>query len=100
MALNVTVTIKDRDPVEVEITNPDRVRWDLTSTRHKWPSFQDAPFLGMTFLAWAAMKRTGLYSGPWEEFRDSDCVMVEDTSDSAAEEEIEGVGNLPAPGLA
>ena len=62
MALNVTVTIKGNDPVDVPVINPDRIRWDMTRAKQKWPSFEEAPFLGTTFLAWSAMKREGLYN--------------------------------------
>lgn len=98
MALNVTVTIKGAEPVDVAIINPDRIRWDMTRSKQKWPSFSDAPFLGTTFLAWAAMKREGLYSDTFESFRDRDALDIEswDDADDNGAEEIEGVGN-PTP---
>lgn len=92
MALNVTVTLKDRDPIDVRILNPDRVRWDMTAQKHKWPAFQDAPFLGTTFLAWAAMRREGLYTGSFEDFRDRDALDVESFDDSQTNE-VDGLGN-------
>lgn len=92
MALNITVTLKDRDPIDVRILNPDRVRWDITAQKHKWPAFQDAPFLGTTFLAWAAMRREGLYTGSFEDFRDRDALEVE-SFDDAQETEVDGLGN-------
>lgn len=73
----VTVTLIDEAEVSAEIRNPDRVRWDMTAAKHNWPSFQDSPFLGMTFLAWAALKRTGQYAGKWEDFKDNDCLNIE-----------------------
>lgn len=73
----VTVTLSDDREVSAEIRNPDRVRWDITAAKQNWPSFQDSPFLGMTFLAWAALKRTGEYVGKWEDFRDTDCMNIE-----------------------
>lgn len=73
----VTVTLNNGGEVTEEIRNPDRVRWDLTAAKHKWPSFQDSPFLGMTFLAWAALKRGEHYTGSWEQFRDTDCLNIE-----------------------
>lgn len=97
MALNVTVTLKDKaDPIDVKILNPDRVRWDMTAQKHNWPAFQDAPFLGTTFLAWAALRRENLYAGTFEEFRDRDALDVEswdDTEDTATDDAIEGLGN-------
>lgn len=79
MSQFVTVTLIDDTRVTEEIRNPDRVRWDMTAAKHGWPKFTDAAFLGMTFLAWAALKRTGKYSGTWEEFRDNDCVDIDMT---------------------
>lgn len=46
-------------PVEIQTTNADLVLWDRTRAKHKWPNFQDAPFLWLTFLSWAAARRTG-----------------------------------------
>lgn len=94
MAINVTVTIKGNDPVDVTIINPDRIKWDMTRPKQKWPSFEDAPFLGTTFLAWAAMRREGLYTNTFENFQ-NDAIEVEswDDSDNDAADEVEGVGN-------
>ena len=47
------------DPMEIQTTNADLVLWDRTRAKHKWPNFQDAPFLWLTFLSWAAARRTG-----------------------------------------
>ena len=94
MALNVTVTIKDHPhPLHVEVINPDRVRWDMTAHKHKWPSFADAPFLGTTFLSWAALRRMKAYDGTFEDFRDRDCLNIEHEDDEDEKDEVEGVGN-------
>jgi len=47
------------DPLEVQTDNRDLILWDQTRIRHKWPKFDDAPFLWLTFLSWAAARRTG-----------------------------------------
>ena len=88
----VTVTLSDDREVSAEIRNPDRVRWDMTAAKHNWPSFQDSPFLGMTFLAWAALKRTGDYVGTWEQFRDDDCmdIVILDENGNPAGDSDEG----------
>jgi hypothetical protein len=44
---------------DIQTANPDLVLWDRTSVRHKWPTFQQANFLWLTFIAWAAARRTG-----------------------------------------
>lgn len=74
--MKITVTMRDQEPIEIEAINPDRVRWDMTAAQKKWPSMSDAPFLGLTFLSWAAMRRLGLYAGPFEAFSETDCVDV------------------------
>lgn len=55
----VTVIRDGIEPVEFQTTNADLVLWDRTRAKHKWPTFQDAPFLWLTFLSWAAARRTG-----------------------------------------
>jgi hypothetical protein len=47
------------DDIELQTTNADLVLWDRTRLRHKWPQVSDAPFLWLTFIAWAAARRTG-----------------------------------------
>lgn len=98
MALKASVILKDTtEPVEVTITNPDRVRWDMTRAKHNWPTFNDAPFLGTTFLAWAALRREGIYTGTFEDFRDHDGLDVESYDDSATEDDAVGDLGNPTP---
>lgn len=53
-------TIRDGfDPLDIQTTNADLVLWDRTRAKHKWPKFDEAPFLWLTFLSWAAARRTG-----------------------------------------
>jgi hypothetical protein len=52
-----------QDDLEVQTTNADLVLWDRTRFRHKWPQVADAPFLWLTFIAWAAARRTGAITG-------------------------------------
>lgn len=92
MALIVTVTlVNDVTHEEISVINPDRVRWDMTAHKQKWPSFQDAPFLGTTFLAWSALRRLDLYSENFETFQNKDCLEVDIVEDE--ESEAEGIGN-------
>lgn len=55
----VTVIREGHDPLEVQTANPDLILWDRTRIRHKWPKLDDAPFLWLTFISWAAARRTG-----------------------------------------
>lgn len=57
------------EPLTVRILNADRIRYEKTAARHsEWPT-QGRSFL-MTFLTWAAAKRTGqteLTHAQWEQ---------------------------------
>lgn len=57
----VLVLREGHEPLEVQTTNADMVRWDLTRPKQRppWPKFDEAPILWLTFLAWAAARRTG-----------------------------------------
>lgn len=58
----VRVVREGLDDLEVQTTNADLVLWDRTRIKHKWPKFDEAPFLWLTFLSWAAARRTGAIS--------------------------------------
>lgn len=72
-----TIHMADGAVHEVIITNQDRTRWDLTAPRQNWPSIQEAPFLFMTFVAWAGLKRLGIYAEEFERFMLTDCVDID-----------------------
>lgn len=52
------IVLGDDSEVTVQATNADLVRWDVTRAKHKWPAIKEAPFLWLTFVAWAALRRT------------------------------------------
>jgi hypothetical protein len=52
------VVLGDDSVLTVQCTNADLVRFDMTRARQKWPGASDAPFLWLTFIAWAGLKRT------------------------------------------
>src|SRR5262245_2041887 len=56
---HVRVQMADGSTLDIQTANPDLVLWDRTSVRHKWPTFQQANFLWLTFISWAAARRTG-----------------------------------------
>lgn len=68
----------------IRIINPDHLRYGETAQKHRWPSLTVKNEVGTmphlnyedTFLAWAALKRLGLYGETWERFKDQDCVAV------------------------
>jgi hypothetical protein len=47
------------EDLEVQTDNRDLVLWDRTRIRHKWPKFDEAAFLWLTFLSWSAARRMG-----------------------------------------
>lgn len=52
----------------IQTDNRDAVRWDRGRAQKGWPAGTDAPLLWLTFLAWAAAQRLGLFSGPYDAF--------------------------------
>lgn len=79
--------VRESDPektLEIQTANADLVLWDRTRIKHKWPKFDDAPFLWLTFISWAAARRSGLIAvdftyEQWE--RDVLSVSDADTDD-------------------
>lgn len=76
MALEVRVELADETTQTATVRNPDRIRWDMAAARNGWTSLEDSPFLGMTYLAWAALKRENKYADTWDNFKDRDCLDV------------------------
>lgn len=79
------VVIREGQPdLELQTTNADMILWDLTRPKQRppWPAFSDAPILWMTFLAWAAARRTGAIepSYTWDTWR-ADVLEVAPQSD-------------------
>lgn len=79
----VRVTRADGTELQVQTANPDLVLWDMTRTKHRWPKFDEAPFLWLTFIAWAAARRTAAIPADltWDQWR-ADVLDVADASDS------------------
>lgn len=76
MALELRVELADEITLTATVRNPDRIRWDMAAARNGWPSLENSPFLGLTYLAWAALKREGKYADTWDNFKDRDCLDV------------------------
>lgn len=55
----VRVIRDGHEPLEIQSDNRDLVLWDMTRSRHRWPKLDEAPFLWLTFVSWAAARRTG-----------------------------------------
>jgi hypothetical protein len=98
------VVLADETDRIVQCTNADLVRFDLTRSKQKWPGPTDAPFLWLTFIAWAALRRTKTIPDTltYEAFSDS-TLEIENMTDeeSAADPDRDAVDPFqsdPEPG--
>lgn len=82
-ATQMTVTLADGSTLELEPQNPDRVRFDMTRSKHKWPDAESAPILWLTFVAWACARRTGAYAGTWDDWSERDALDIDVADDEA-----------------
>jgi hypothetical protein len=57
-----TVVRDGFEPVEIQTDNRDLILWDKTRIRHKWGRMDEQPNLWLTFITWAAARRTGVIS--------------------------------------
>jgi hypothetical protein len=67
------VVIRDgHEPLEVQTDNRDMILWETTRVKHRWPKFDEAPIMWLTFIAWGAARRTGAIdmAYKWETWRD------------------------------
>lgn len=68
----VRVHLADGSSWEVRYTNRDYLRWDKTPAKRRGAeSFQAAPFVFATFLAWSASAREGLTELDWAAFQEA-----------------------------
>jgi hypothetical protein len=56
---HIRVTMADGREFDVQTENPDMVLFDLERSKRKWPTFQEAPFLWISYLAYSKLKRSG-----------------------------------------
>lgn len=89
MSLTLEVELSDGTTHTVQTTNRDMIRYELTANKQRWPRFDDGGgFLGMTFMAWSAMKAEGTYTENWETFSEKDCVSVSPADTGEDNEEL------------
>jgi len=77
----MTVWLDTGDTWHVTTGNPDLIAWDKTAARHKWPSFRDAPFMWLTFLAWHASRRQGRLPDPGMSYEKFEAAALRVTPD-------------------
>lgn len=80
------VELDDGTRLEVTSINKDQIAYERTRARHKWPMITEGGVSQWwTFLAWAAAKRTGVFTGTYEQFEDQavdvDCTDDDDTGE-------------------
>lgn len=95
----VTVTREGfPDDLTVQTDNRDLLLWDTTRIRHKWPRFDEAPSHWLTFISWAAARRTGAIPAElkYEEWANTVIQVAVDDSDDDGPDEI----GAPFPGVA
>jgi hypothetical protein len=88
--------INSPEVLEVQTLNPDVMRWEETARKHKWGGITGNEITFTTFIAWAALKRTGMI-GPdmtWEKWIPG-VLSVESVSD----DESDAAGSPTLPGL-
>lgn len=82
----VVIIREGHEDLELQTDNRDLILWDTTRLRHKWPKLEDAPFLWMTFISWAAARRTGAINADvkFETWRDEvrQVASLEDDDDT------------------
>jgi hypothetical protein len=103
-----TVELASGEVIEVRIIHPDVLRYQETAQKHGWPAVTVRDEVGTvphlsyedTFCAWAALRRTGQYSGKWETFKDTDCVQldVEEEDVRPTEQSTDGATTGPVVG--
>jgi hypothetical protein len=55
----VSVMRDGHESLEVQTDNRDMILWEKTRVKHKWPKFDESPIMWLTFLSWAAARRSG-----------------------------------------
>lgn len=81
-----TVTMSDGAEHFVQVENPDMCRLEIIGGRNGF-TLDDQKIVSMTYLAFANMKRHGVYTGTWDEFKDSDCLGFDALDEDEDEDE-------------
>lgn len=99
MTGNYRITLVDAEPVEVRVIGADILRWEQTNSGKSF--FEGEIGLSrLSYVGWAAMKRTNKTDMSLAEFMKSfvDLESEDDTPEPEADEEEEGGGvDLPDP---
>lgn len=76
--LTIKTDMSDGSTLESSTTMADYLLWERTAKKHGWSTtVADNPVMWEAFLAWASLRRVGLYEGTWEAFTGGDAVIVD-----------------------
>ncbi len=65
----VRVLFDDDAEHEVQIVNVDMTSFDRERARHRdWPTAEDGPMFWASYLAWHALRRTGVFEHGYNQF--------------------------------
>lgn len=98
------VILADETEQIIQCTNADLVRFDLTRAKQRWPGPQEAPFLWLTFIAWAGLRRTKSIADSltYEAFSDStldiENMTDEESAGDPARDAVDPFRSDPEPG--
>jgi len=100
VAPRIRVIREGHDELVVQSDNRDILLWETTRVRHKWPPMTESPFRWMTFLSWAAARRTGaIEASVTYEAWEGSVLSVGDTSqDDSTVDDLTGAPFPEAPG--
>lgn len=82
-APRVDVLMSDDTQHTAQLSIPDQIQWSRTARARGWAP--DDELLAQTFMVWHALKRTGAYSGTWEEFSERDAAWIAEHEDDEDE---------------
>lgn len=66
--LDIKIDMDNGDHFDVQTKTADYLLYETTAKKHRWGGVSDNPAQWEAFLAWAALRRLGKYSGTWESF--------------------------------
>lgn len=87
------------EPYTVQAFNPDLLLYEDTAATHRWPGPGASPFRWLTFLAWAASRRTGKIADEvtWDVFK-ATTLQIENVADPAGDDVVRPTGPGLVPG--
>jgi hypothetical protein len=67
--LDIHIEMENGDTFDVKTKTADYLLFETTAKRHKWGGVSENPALWEAFLAFAASRRVGKFTGTWEVFQ-------------------------------